>query len=82
MKKFLRILTAIGLSLVFTAAAWAAQCMGITREGRQCKNNAGPSGYCHYHNPGNTNRCAARTKDGSPCRNNAQSGSVYCYVHK
>lgn len=26
------------------------QCNGITKEGKQCKNNADKSGYCGVHN--------------------------------
>lgn len=26
------------------------QCHGITKEGKQCKNNASESGYCGVHN--------------------------------
>lgn len=70
-------------ALIFLGAvsfAFAAQCLGTTRAGKQCKNQGGSSGYCHYHNPAATH-CAAKTKDGSPCRNSPKAGSAYCGVH-
>lgn len=72
------------LALVFfgtLSVGFAAQCLGTTRAGKQCRNQGGSSGYCHYHNP-TVKHCAGTTKDGSACRNLPQAGSAYCRVHK
>lgn len=80
-KRLLLITSALALTGFFTIAL-AAQCLGTTRAGHQCKNQA-PAGssYCHYHDPA-VKHCAAKTKDGSPCRNTPESGSAYCRAHK
>ena len=70
----------VALALAFAAAGWAGQCMGTTRDGRQCQNQTSGS-YCHFHDPNNTKQCAGRNRDGSSCRNNAQPGRSYCYQH-
>lgn len=81
LKKFLHLTVALALAGFLTVAE-AAQCLGTTRAGKQCKNQAAPvSNYCHYHNPA-VKHCAATTKDGSPCRNTPEPGSAYCRVHK
>ncbi|MFZ5497266.1 MAG: hypothetical protein ACOZE5_18240 [Verrucomicrobiota bacterium] len=84
MKSFLRRFVLLALVLILTGAfsiAQAAQCMGTTRKGNQCKNQAkAGSSYCHYHDPA-VKHCAATTKDGTPCRNLPQTGSAYCAVH-
>jgi hypothetical protein len=81
--KALRLCWVIALNCaIFVSSTFAAQCLGTTRKGQQCKNHASAgSSYCHFHDPSNKNRCAGTTKDGSPCRNNAKPGSSYCHVH-
>jgi hypothetical protein len=80
LKKILLIAGTLALAGFFSVAV-AAQCLGTTRAGNQCKNKA-PAGssYCHYHNPA-VKHCAATTKKGDQCRNSPQPGSPYCHVH-
>jgi hypothetical protein len=84
-RKFaLPFIIAVLSTTAFVATAFAAtRCLGINRDGTQCKNQVASGSYCHYHTPTPAvARCAATVKDGSPCRNNATAGSVYCTVHK
>lgn len=62
------LLAAAVASVVFVSSVLAAtQCLGTTREGKQCKNKVSSGSYCHYHTPTSVvPRCAAKTKDGRP----------------
>lgn len=71
----------VAIFLVVATVSFAAQCLGTTREGKQCRNQGASSGYCRYHDPA-VKKCAATVKDGSPCRNPPSSGSAFCHVHK
>lgn len=76
-----RLVAAVIISVTAVVPAFAAsQCLGTTKQGRQCRNKVANGSYCYLHAP-TAKKCAGTTKSGAPCGNNAQSGSSYCHAH-